>query len=66
MSHYIGVDIHSKFSQVCVMEKDGQVVQQVRLEHDDPVGLEAFFGDVGHCSQVTMDVAVGPSGGGGT
>jgi len=59
MSQYIGVDIHRKFSQVCVMEKDGQVVQQVRLDHDNPAGVEEFFGDVAEGSQVTMEATCG-------
>lgn len=59
MSQYIGIDIHSKFSQVCVMEKDGEIVQQVRLPHNDPVGVEEFFADVAEGSEVTMEATCG-------
>ena len=32
-NHYIGMDIHRKFSQVCVMEGTGEVARDRRLWH---------------------------------
>jgi predicted NBD/HSP70 family sugar kinase len=43
MGLYVGIDIHRKFSQVCVMDEAGQVVGKTRLDHADPERITDFF-----------------------
>jgi len=59
VEQYIGMDIHRKFSQVCLMDQDGQIRQQRRLWHEDPQQVEEFFGSIAPASQVTMEATCG-------
>jgi len=44
---YVGIDIHKKFSQVAVMDKDGVVEAEERFEHHDAETMLAFFAGLG-------------------
>ena len=44
---YVGIDIHKKFSQVAVMDKDGTVEAEERFEHNDAETMLAFFSALG-------------------
>lgn len=41
--HYCGIDFHKKFSAVCVMDEEGQVIEQRRVSHQGGQ-FEAYFG----------------------
>lgn len=44
MRQFIGLDIHRKFIQVCVMDQLGLVSGQLRLELQEPEQVREFFG----------------------
>lgn len=52
---YIGIDLHKKFSQVTVMNKQGHIKEQRKLYHDDREALKAYFGSFDHQAQATME-----------
>ncbi len=56
--YYLGVDIHKRFSQVAVMDRQGVVVEQRRVEHADREGLREYFARYAG-SQVAMEATVG-------
>ena len=41
MGQFIGLDIHRKFIQVCVMDRMGVVSQELRLELQEPERLRS-------------------------
>lgn len=43
MKHYIGIDFHSQFSSVAVMNEKGTVIDEQKLYHDQPEELSAYF-----------------------
>jgi transposase len=59
MKHFIGMDIHRKFSQVCVMDEEGRTVSQRRLRHDHPQRLVQYFEGFSGQAQVAMEATVG-------
>jgi len=59
MVQYIGVDIHRKFMQVCVMDAQGQVGKTGRLEMDEPLSIERFFGQFPDDTQVAVEATCG-------
>lgn len=44
MGQYIGIDLHRKFSQVCVLDDEGREMIQQRLYHQDEQQMVEFFG----------------------
>ena len=58
MEQYIGLDVHRKFSQVCVMDATGQVQQQRRLGHEDADQLVRFFEAFDRDTPVAMEATV--------
>jgi transposase len=44
MRYFIGVDLHRKFSQVCVLDEEGTQMAQQRLYHEDEQPMVDFFG----------------------
>jgi len=56
---YVGIDIHGKCSQVCVMDEAGQVVDKTRLDHGDPRGITDFFERVPAGTPVVMEATCG-------
>ena len=58
-NYYIGMDIHRKFSQVCVMDGKGEVASERRLWHDDPGELVDFFEAFAPDAEATMEATVG-------
>jgi transposase len=59
VEHYIGMDIHRKFSTVCRMNRDGEVLSEARLWHDDPARMREFFSESPSGSKVVMEATVG-------
>ena len=43
MQYSIGVDVHRKFSQVCVLDQTGHTVRQSKLYHEDLAHMSEFF-----------------------
>ena len=43
MTVHIGVDQHKVFSQVAVVDEEGQVLDNRRLEHSDRDGMRRYF-----------------------
>jgi transposase len=59
MGHYIGIDIHRKFSAVCRMDESGKVWVERKLWHDDLEGTERFFRESPAGAKAVMEAAVG-------
>lgn len=59
MDQFIGVDIHRKFLQVCVMDGRGLVGEQIRLEMDDAGSIVEFFGRFPPQSPVVVEATCG-------
>ena len=60
MGQFIGLDIHRKFIQVCVMDQMGVVSQELRLELEEPDQLREFFrGFDPQDSQAVMEATIG-------
>jgi len=59
MGHYIGMDIHRKFSTVCRMDERGAVLAERKLWHDDLEGLEGFFRESPPGTKAVMEATVG-------
>jgi len=60
MGQFIGLDIHRKFIQVCVMDQMGLVSQQLRLELQEPELLRQFFaGFDAQSTEVVMEATIG-------
>lgn len=56
--YYLGLDIHKRFSQVAVMDQQGVVVEQKRVEHVDREGLREYFRQYAG-SEVALEATVG-------
>ena len=52
---HIGVDMHKRFSQVAVLDDDGRVRKECRLEHNDRPQMVEFFGQYGDKAVVTLE-----------
>jgi len=60
MGQYIGLDIHRKFVQACVMDGDGTVMEQRRLQLADAQEVMGFFGGFDSDStEVVMEATIG-------
>ena len=60
MEKYIGLDIHRKFVQACVLDAEGDVQEQRRLELTDPDQVIEFFNDFeAESSEVVMEATIG-------
>jgi transposase len=60
MRQFIGLDIHRKFIQVCVMDQSGVVSRQLRLELQEPERLREFFrGFDPQDTQAVMEATIG-------
>ena len=60
MKQFIGLDIHRKFIQACVMDKEGQVELERRLYLEDCEDVFEFFGGFDRCeTEVAMEATVG-------
>ena len=46
MTQYIGIDVHGKYSQVCVLDGEGSVLGQERWEHDQVSQLQQRLGEL--------------------
>jgi transposase len=51
---YCGLDLHKKFSAVCLMDASGQVIEQRKVYHRGGE-LEAFFEDQPHLLKVALE-----------
>jgi transposase len=59
MKYAIGVDVHRKFIQVCLMEADGTEVMTERRDLRDPASIVAFFESVPAETEVAMEGSFG-------
>ena len=59
MGQFIGVDIHRKFLQVCVMDAEGVVSEELRLEMDEPKAIEQFFSRFAEGTPVVVEATCG-------
>lgn len=41
--HYVGIDLHLRVVQVCVLDGDGELVEEVRIRIQDPMGRRSLF-----------------------
>ena len=44
---YVGLDVHKRYTDVAIVDRDGVVLRQERLEND-PVKVESFSNSVGN------------------
>ena len=59
MGHYIGMDIHRKFSTVCRVDEEGEILAERKLWHDDLASIERFFRESPPGTKVVMEATVG-------
>lgn len=59
MPHYVGVDIHRKFLQVCVLEEDGTEVHNGRLSMRASGEIAEFFAQFHEDTQVVVEATMG-------
>lgn len=57
--HYLGLDVHKRFSQVALMDARGEVLHRQRLSHQDPEGLKAFLASLPRPTEAALE-ATGP------
>jgi len=59
MNYYIGLDLHRKFSQVCVLDEKGDKLMQIRLYHEDEQEVVDFFAGFPKDTPVAMEATIG-------
>jgi transposase len=59
MHHYIGMDMHRQFSQVCVLDAEGQTVRERRLYHEDVQEMTEFFAALAPGTPVAVEATYG-------
>jgi len=59
MRFYVGIDIHRKFSQVCLMDDKGVILVEKRFEHADPQRITDFFEGIPAGTPVVMEATCG-------
>ena len=60
MGQFIGLDIHRKFIQVCVMDQMGLVSQELRLQLQEPQQVRDFFaGFDPQTTEAVMEATIG-------
>ncbi len=60
MGQFIGLDIHRKFIQVCVMDQMGLVSEELRLELQEPELVREFFrGFDPQATEAVMEATIG-------
>ena len=47
MTQYIGIDVHGKYSQVCLMDGEGSVLGEERWQHEEVSRLRQRLGELG-------------------
>jgi transposase len=52
---YIGIDLHKKFSQVTVMNEQGNISQRKKLYHNDLESLKSYLSSFNHRAQATIE-----------
>ena len=57
--HYVGMDIHKRFSQVAVLDESGEVLDQRRLSHTPAEELTNYFNQLPKDTQVIMEPTCG-------
>ncbi len=55
MKHYIGMDFHKQFSSVCVMDKDGQIIDERKLFHDNRNEMTDYFSQFNKDTSVSVE-----------
>jgi transposase len=59
MDHFIGVDIHRKFIQICVLDADGHREQELSLQMSNSMGIEEFFGAFAPGTRLALEATCG-------
>jgi transposase len=59
MGHYIGMDFHKQFSQVAVMDQQGQIIEERRLDHDQLEGLKQYFSQFDSDTSIALEATRG-------
>ena len=57
--YFIGVDVHRKFSQVCVLDQTGHTVRESKLYHEDLAQMTEFFDAFATGTQLAMEATIG-------
>jgi len=59
MQYYIGLDLHRKYSEVCVLDKEGEILMRKRLYHEDEQDVADFFEQFPKDTSVAMEATIG-------
>jgi transposase len=59
VDHFLGLDLHRKYSQVCVLDEKGKELLQERLFHEDERQVMEFFAQFPPETQVAMEACGG-------
>jgi transposase len=59
MGHYVGIDVHRKYSQVCVLDQEGRQLSQQRLHHEDEQLVVEFFAQLPAGTPVALEAGAG-------
>ncbi|KXB07640.1 hypothetical protein AKJ51_00805 [candidate division MSBL1 archaeon SCGC-AAA382A20] len=59
MQYFIGLDLHRKFSEACVLDEEGNIVMQNRLYHEDEQNVVDFFQQFPKDTSVAMEATIG-------
>jgi transposase len=59
MQYCIGIDVHRKFSQVCVLDQMGHTVRESKLYHEDVRQMAEFFAGFATATPVAMEATIG-------
>src|SRR5437762_13888949 len=53
--NYVGVDIHKKYSVLCVVDERGRKLREARVEGNAPFGFAQFFSGLGGPSKGVVE-----------
>ena len=59
MQYFIGLDVHRKFSQVCVLDQMGHTVRESKLYHEDVRQMTEFFAASATGTPLAMEATIG-------
>jgi transposase len=59
MQYFIGLDVHRKFSQACVLDQMGHTVCQSKLYHEDTPRFAEFFAGFPAATALAMEATMG-------
>jgi len=59
MQYYIGLDLHRKFTEACVLDEGGDILMRNRLYHEDEQHVADFFEQFPKDTSVAMEATIG-------